>query len=623
MQEEEVKGLCTPPPPPLSHGISSCQYEVSVRVSKEELKSEIVSLRNYRQLSEHVLSYLSAGNHSELILRQLTIGKGLKTIANSLDSGPPLIGNGSGSRFDETDSSLSLEDSSPTSTHGFAGSRDGLYQQAAIEEETEEMDSVESHRQWTSVTSDQALIENFMALYFCWEYPAFAGFVKKHFLSDFKAGRDRYCSSLLVNAILALGSAFSEQLEKSDNSISGKGMSERFFQEAERLWMLEESSPSLTTIQGICLMSLREACWGREQQSWSYSGQAIRLAVEMGLNIQAHSDGLSVEEEEVRVATLWGACTLDQASSLGLGRLPHVSRKGMRMRKPILVGLEEEDDWVPYSDGEQPLPRDTQQPSNTRSVYRSFCELASIMHSSSYGLFQPGRGVTSQDLVNLYVEYLDWYNVLPEALRLGDNSTPMVLFVHMHYHFAIIHLFRPFIKLRLLSSRIVPRDICIQAANAISSLMHAYRQLYGLRRTPSFTPYIVLTSTLIHIITDHALKRDDFSAQTLQGILDLEDMAVTFQFARNASAILRVVVEGWEGTMAIANQTNSSEHPKDPRAILMPLITSVCPDGEHLVAIHYNYQISEYPLFSVFPAQGVPTLAGGDDPRKSGFELSR
>ncbi len=99
------------------------------------------------------------------------------------------------------------------------------------------------------------------------------------------------------------------------------------------------------------------------------------------------------------------------------------------MRKPFLVGMEEEDDWVAYSDGKQALQRDGQQPSNTRSVYHSFCELSRIMHSSSYGLFQPGKGITSPDLVNLYVEYLDWYNVLPEALRLGDNSTPMVLFV--------------------------------------------------------------------------------------------------------------------------------------------------------------------------------------------------
>ena len=61
---------------------------------------------------------------------------------------------------------------------------------------------------WTSVTSDVSLIETLMAYYFCWEYPIFASISKVEFLADYFAGNPRWCSELLVNAMLAVGHRF-------------------------------------------------------------------------------------------------------------------------------------------------------------------------------------------------------------------------------------------------------------------------------------------------------------------------------------------------------------------------------------------------------------------------------
>lgn len=69
----------------------------------------------------------------------------------------------------------------------------------------------------------------------------------------------------------------------------------------------------------------------------------------------------------------------------------------------------------------------------------------------------------------------------------------------MYYHFAILLLFRPLIKLRIIGSAILPRDVCAQAADAIQGLLRSYSQLYTLRRTPSFVPYFVLTSSIMHL----------------------------------------------------------------------------------------------------------------------------
>lgn len=69
----------------------------------------------------------------------------------------------------------------------------------------------------------------------------------------------------------------------------------------------------------------------------------------------------------------------------------------------------------------------------------------------------------------------------------------------MYYHFAILLLFRPLIKLRIIGSSISPKDVCLQAADAIHGLVRSYSQLYTLRRTPSFVPYFVLTAAIMHL----------------------------------------------------------------------------------------------------------------------------
>lgn len=160
---------------------------------------------------------------------------------------------------------------------------------------------------WTEVTQDIHFVEHLMALYFCWEYPTFASLSKEHFLADFRAGRPRYCSSLLVNAMLALGCRFSTLPESRVNLDDPTTSGDHFFAEAKRL-LAEDDFHSLTTIQALGLISIREASCGRDTESFYYSGQAIRLAVEAGLHIQARENS----EDGVRAATFWGAFALDQ-----------------------------------------------------------------------------------------------------------------------------------------------------------------------------------------------------------------------------------------------------------------------------------------------------------------------
>lgn len=55
---------------------------------------------------------------------------------------------------------------------------------------------------WTSISSDNVFLTRLLECYFLYEYPLWPCFHKDHFLDDMTAGRNDYCSPLLVNCIL-------------------------------------------------------------------------------------------------------------------------------------------------------------------------------------------------------------------------------------------------------------------------------------------------------------------------------------------------------------------------------------------------------------------------------------
>lgn len=525
---------------------------------------------------------------------------------------------------------------------------------------------------WTTITSDNGLVQHLLGLYFCWEYPTFASLSKEHFLKDFMDGRPRFCSSLLVNALLALGCRFSSQPNTRANPNDPYSSGDHFFKECQRLFYQEENHHTLTTIQALGIMSIREASCGRDSESWYYAGQSIRMAIEMGLH-RLQDDGKDDDESAVQAATFWGAFALDHAWSLATGSLPQCSCFPQLPPKPAIIDDIEASLWIPYTDDGAPLHQSCEQPSNVRSVYKCFCELSELVHQSLYILYSPGRPLTSRDLLKIYTQYLNWYDRIPEVLRLGHNFTPAVLFAHMYYHFAILLLFRPLIKLRIVGSSISPRDVCLQAADAISGLLRSYSQLYTLRRTPSFVPYFVLTSSIMHLAIgatatvpvgpagsegqggpsqqSHPRLDPRVTEAISRGIADLTEMTPCHRFAEQALNILKYLAKKWNIEVDI--KTTGSEPGQQQVTIdryqtTRPVTASLnffapnvteddidCKWGEGVESGHgsakrvevqpgnvkHTANATDTPLFWPFPMQGRPMLPTGPELLEAGFEL--
>ncbi|KAK8118374.1 uncharacterized protein PG998_003000 [Apiospora kogelbergensis] len=350
-------------------------------------------------------------------------------------------------------------------------------------------------RTWTSVTQDMNLVQHLLALYFCWEYPIFATIHKEYFLADFLSGRQKYCSAGLVNAILALGCLLSSKAGSDRNpddlrqhSIQpGQHTSLRGFVAAGAEVWQERRKPVLRRTEYAV------GCRNGPEQ-----GRSRRRGGARGC-INYH---------------ILGAFTLNNTWALVMGLLPLTSRAPLLPPRPPMHLDIEASPWAPYpTEDANPMQHPFQQVSNTQSVFRCFCEISQLAHNAAYLTQTPNHPVTSSMLLYTYNQYLDWYGNIPEALRLGTNFTPPVFLVHIYYHSALLLLFRPFIRLRIDKSPVIPRDVCTEATDAVRRLVRSYSQLYGLQRSPSFLPYLTLLSTTMHL-TIATVKGNESSATT-------------------------------------------------------------------------------------------------------------
>jgi hypothetical protein len=317
------------------------------------LKAEIDRLRAERRITDRILEALAEDKDTDLILNQLRSGQSLDAISIQLLSNSSLETRSTTSSDMLNQNIASIDDAHIASSHDGASvstemegqstsnsARDtpartwaqevsangapepsrlspAVHQQMGLDSKPREEARVPS-ASWTRVATKDDLVDHFLGLYFCWEYPTFASLSKEHFLADFRRGKPVFSSGLLVNAIIALGARFSDlPIDGRKEPHDARTAGQPFFDEAKRL-LGEGETPSLTTIQALGLMSLRQASCGNDASSWHYARQSMRMAIDLDLHldrpVSAASMGVTISqaEYEVRAATFWGCFNLEQ-----------------------------------------------------------------------------------------------------------------------------------------------------------------------------------------------------------------------------------------------------------------------------------------------------------------------
>lgn len=299
---------------------------------------------------------------------------------------------------------------------------------------------------WSDVTKNAEDVMHLLNMYWNWHYPYFTTLSRSLFWQDFVKGKPRgpvfkttYCSSLLVNAMLALGCHFTDvncaYATPGDSWTKG----DHFFAEAKRLIVEndEYEKPRLTTVQALAMMSVREAGCGREAKGWVYSGMSFRMAQDLGLNLNLggiNTDNEHMDEQEIdaRRVTFWGCFLFDKCWSNYLGRLPQLPKNSYSVPKYDVFPTEEAEDWCPYTDSG--FDQSQRQPSRTRTVGLQLSKLCEISSDLLLFFYHPnhigrsnGKSVELKKLSELHRRLEDWRKELPKELEPKEGQLPPVI----------------------------------------------------------------------------------------------------------------------------------------------------------------------------------------------------
>ncbi|KAK3390441.1 fungal-specific transcription factor domain-containing protein [Podospora didyma] len=418
---------------------------------------------------------------------------------------------------------------------------------------------------WSEVTKDTQLVIHLINMYFNWHYPYFTTLSKSLFYRDFFRGKPLgqprstvYCSSLLVNAMLALGCHFTSVSGAFAHAGDSRTKGDHFFAEAKKLIIEndEYEKPRLTTVQALALMSVREAGCGREAKGWVYSGMSFRMAQDIGLNLDIgglakEKDSLNEQEIDARRITFWGCFLFDKCWSNYLGRLPQLPKNTYNVPKYDVFPDEDSELWSPYTDSGFDQTFQTQ--SRTRAAGLQLSKLCEISSDLLLFFYHPnhigrssGKTVELKKLSELHRRLEDWKKELPREFEPKEGQLPNVILTHMFYHLQYIHLFRPFLKYTPAASplpaHVSPRRICTANASAISKLMRLYKKTYNLRQICNIAVYMVHSACTIHMLNlpEKTAKRD-----IIHGVKHLEEIAEDWLCGRRTLCILSVLARKW------------------------------------------------------------------------------
>ncbi|KAL3468849.1 fungal-specific transcription factor domain-containing protein [Aspergillus californicus] len=362
-------------------------------------------------------------------------------------------------------------------------------------------------------------------LYFHWEQP-WCQLVDEGLFRQSMQNKGRYFSPLLLNCILAIGSRYSDRPEvrsvRDDPNTAGQA----FLEIAEVLLHFDLQYPSITTIQSLGILAMMYVATGSDSKGWLRHGMAVRLALDMGLNLNCSIMDryrvLSDVESKLRMQIFWSLYCTDKLWASYTGR--------------ICTMLESQ------ASVELPLPTvtcpDEYQPNEALLVLlHALSTQCQILEKILMSLYAPKRlplGIQQQAFFDsCLLQLKSWKYRLPANLQVKSplasktQILPQVYILHMVYHTSIIMLAKPFLARRQeppaqepstmaqhegQAGRIAERaaTLCMEAAREICFLGEQYRKSFGsFRHSPVTATHCTLSAVLFFFFSLKHCRQDE------------------------------------------------------------------------------------------------------------------
>ncbi|KAJ5556677.1 hypothetical protein N7494_000592 [Penicillium frequentans] len=328
-----------------------------------------------------------------------------------------------------------------------------------------------------------------------------------------------YCSDLLLYAVFACASKFSERPDL--------GVGQRFFARCDELLLHEGLiiQSSIPTVIALVMLGSTFIASGMTSKGWLYTGYAIRMIYDLGLYLEppTKANKFNIEEIEIRRRVFWGAFVCEKLQSLYLGRPPAIRLQDVRVSHELLDTFEELEPWHPHHDCDPPEAHSTSSPlplAHSVTVFQQLCLLSQVMTQIIDRIYGAGAtaSTTFHEVRPLEDALTAWYSNLPVHLiyepwtRAPLGPPPMVAPNHIilltTYHSLIVLLHRPFITIPSNNNNIATAPIgtpasswkqCTAASEHITSLALNYQSIYPLRKSSYLLGYAVYVACTIHV----------------------------------------------------------------------------------------------------------------------------
>ncbi|XXH04590.1 DNA helicase rad5 [Hypoxylon texense] len=293
---------------------------------------------------------------------------------------------------------------------------------------------------WTSVTSDDQLLRRLLNAYLYYQHPWTAAFHMDYFLKDMASGRSRFCSSLLVNSVLAAACHMSREIPDRTKFWVPQTLGYQFLAEAKRLWELEsrKDSASLTTIQAAIVLSIVATTTAMDKVGTSYLLQAITMAVSLDM----FSASMGTENEKLRRArafTAWGLFCWQAWQQFYFTKPPFIRHPpDYPLPDPALDARWYGEIWIRYPLGRRVFA------TGVGHVVRANFELRRLMNDMAAEMFEadrPPRSTVAQ-VLDCKARLDSWFAHLPEPLTPTRVVLPDHIKIHLEYYGVLIGLMR-------------------------------------------------------------------------------------------------------------------------------------------------------------------------------------
>ncbi|KAM0411251.1 hypothetical protein ACHAPD_009453 [Fusarium lateritium] len=518
------------------NGGRECHYASHpFEVEAAALKRKHAELQERMSEHEHLYSSLKTREPHETdeILRRIRAGHDVKTATEDMKGADaaeqsntstlsrqqinPLIRNDSANNSNSTNTSGSASSPSPFATYAsFSQMRQPRltashgYRNHIFEEAWRDAPRVSDDifvdlpgytlplSRWTSVHQDDKLLNHLLLLFWTWDTVCNRIIDRTIFEEDLKnldpattiaPWELRFCSSFLVNALLAVSCLYSTNSAtfSTHDDISTRGLG--FAQEAIRCLKLEDTRPLLPVVQGLALMYVYESALGDGDTALEFHSLMQQRYMELRLDdIQRSTDtAIAGSRQRAEAHALswiqWGFYVWDWKPMHGLCRRfiinkPAREKTWQQDMTPLNRKESPEYWWFPYPVSVAP------QRSLKREIFDVECTFAEITEQVLEFIIPLEQGgsplLNAGRAAELYSQLMEWKFSLPEPLRAENAVLPAAILLHVDL--VAISVLQPFDNIpKSTFGPVDPRStIYAHATNAMSTIWH-FRALYTLR----------------------------------------------------------------------------------------------------------------------------------------------